>query len=258
MAASPRPWSTIAGMTPEELVADACPRIAVLGSRFYFTPETVARGKELGLDGFRFYFLGRGGVLGDVEPAVVKSAFGYFESGLVEKTWTSARERAQLTVREVGRAYVEASRDFGRVHFADMRGLDAFCAAAETVTSGVDPAGLTLYAGLSAEPLAEDLPARAMQLVTVLRELRGSLHLVAVVAAGISPMVAHYYRRPEYFTTFGYTDADIPTVTGEVEAAMASADARTDRLMSRAFAVLDEAGRASLAEGVTRMAEAAP
>ena len=57
-------------MTPTELVQAACPKIGSLGGAFYFDKETLAKGKELGLDGFRFYFLGRGGVLGDVEPRV--------------------------------------------------------------------------------------------------------------------------------------------------------------------------------------------
>jgi hypothetical protein len=243
-------------MTPEELVGDACPKIGALGSAFYFTPETVARGKELGLDGFRFYFLGRGGVLGDVEPAVVQSAFGYFDLGLATKMWNSARERASITEREVGRTYVVASQEFGRRKFADLPGLDAFCNAAESVTASMHPAGLTLYAALAAEPLPDDTPARAMQLVTVLRELRGSIHLLAVVAAGISPMVAHYYRRPGDFTTFGYSEDGVPTITGEIEEAMSAVDAHTDRLMCQAFGVLGETERTSLADGVNRMAEA--
>ncbi len=78
-------------MTPTELVQAACPKIASLGAAFYFNPETVAKGKELGLDGFRFYFLGRGGVLGDVEARVVRSAFGYFAPELVDKMWNSSR-----------------------------------------------------------------------------------------------------------------------------------------------------------------------
>jgi hypothetical protein len=245
-------------MTLDELVADACPRIGALGSAFYFTPETVERGKELGLDGFRFYFLGRGGVLGDVEPAVVQSAFGYFEAELVTKMWNSARERASVSAREAGRAYVAASQDFGRRHFAGLGGLETFCGAAESVIAGVNPAGLALYAALSAEPLAADVPARAMQLVTVLRELRGSIHLLAVVAGGVSPMVAHYYQRPTDFTTFGYAEDDVPTLTDEIEAMMASVDGHTDRLMCQAFGVLDETGRTSLADGVAQMVQAAP
>ena len=64
--------------TPEELVATTASTVNGLGARFYFDPSTLAKGKELGLDGFRFYVLGRGGVLGDVESAVITSAFGYF------------------------------------------------------------------------------------------------------------------------------------------------------------------------------------
>src|ERR1700722_11673382 len=135
-------------MTLDELVADVCPTIGSLGAKFYFTPETTARGKELGLDGFRFYFLGRGGVLGDVEAPVVKSAFGYFEGSLVAKIWNSAKERARVTPRQAGQAFVGASQDFGRRHFSSVAGLDGFCAAAEAVVAVVDPAGLALYAAL--------------------------------------------------------------------------------------------------------------
>ncbi len=67
--------------TPEEFMATAHPTIGTLGFAFYVVPETLERGKALGLDGFRFYFLGRGGVSGDVEAPVVKSAFGYPRAG---------------------------------------------------------------------------------------------------------------------------------------------------------------------------------
>ncbi len=245
-------------MTPEELVADACPRIATLGAAFYFSPETLARGKELGLDGFRFYFLGRGGVLGDVDARVVQSAFGYFEANLAAKFWDSARDRANGTPREVGRAYVSASQDFGRQYFTAVPGLEGFCAAAETVVAKIDPAGLTLFAGLSSEPLPDDMPARAMQLVTVLRELRGSIHLLAVVAAGVSPRAAHYFRRPDDFTAFGYAEEDAPLLTADDRTAMASVDAHTDQLMERAFAVLDGPAATDLSDAVRHMSTAAP
>lgn len=243
-------------MTPEELVNDACPKIGNLGQAFYFTPETLAKGKELGLDGFRFYFLGRGGVLGDVEPAVVQSAFGYFEPGLVRKIWTTARERAKGSPREIGRAYLAAGWDFGREHFGGLAGLERFCVAAETVVTNADPAALALFAALASEPLAEDIPARAMQLVMVLRELRGSVHLLAVVSAGVSPKVAHYFRRPNDFTTFGYAEGDEPVLTDGDRAAMAAVDAHTDEMMTRMFRPLDEQARDDLADGVRRMADA--
>ena len=234
-------------MTPEELVAAACPKIGALGSAFYFDPATVARGKEHGLDGFRFYILGRGGVLGDVEPRVIVSAFGYFHPAVIERMWTTAR--AKVEPREAGRLYLDCCREFGRAHLSGVAGLDAFCEAAAAVNAAADPAGLALYAGISAEPLADDLAARAMQLVTVLRELRGSAHLVAVVASGLAPNVAHYLRRPNDYATFGWGET-APEVTDEDRARHARAEQLTDQLVLPAYSVVDAAGADALVSGL--------
>lgn len=243
-------------MTPEEFVTEIDPLLGRLGSAFYFVPETLARGKEIGLSGLRYYFLGRGGVLGDVEAPVVQSAFGYFAADLVAAMWDSSRERCSLTPRQVGRRYVEDSREFGRRHLASVDGLGPFCAAAEKVVAGVDPAGLALYAALAAEPLPDDEPGRAMQLVTVLRELRGSVHLVAVVAAGIEARLAHYFRRPGDYATFGYPEDSAPVVGEDLRAAMGAVDARTDRLMAATVAPLDDSERQAMAAAVRSMAAA--
>ena len=238
-------------MTPEELVAAASPRIAALGSAFYFVPETAARGKELGLDAFRFYFLGRGGVLGDVEAPVVASAFGYWNPDLVAKMWDSAR--TVMPPREAGRAYFEACAELGRRRLADLPGLDAFCAAAGAVNDAADPVGLSLYAGIRAEPLADDEPGRAMQLVSVLRELRGSAHLLAVRAAGVEPRTAHFVTRPDDGAMFGWPDELAPTVTDADRAAMVEAEAITDRVVTPAYAALDDAGARALLAGLDAM-----
>lgn len=223
-------------MTPDQLVNDACPRIGALGAAFYFIKPTVAAGKERGLDGFRFYFLGRGGVLGDVEAPVIQSAFGYFEPNLLAKMWTSAKE--VLPPREAAKLYLGCAHDFGRANFADVDRLDAFCAAAEKVIAAVDPAGLPLYAGVAGEPRPDDLPARAMHDIVVLREYRGSVHLLAVVASGLEPSIAHLIRRPDDWTTFGYPE-DKPEVTDDHRAKLAAADELTDRLVSGPYGVLD-------------------
>jgi hypothetical protein len=238
-------------MTPDELIAATAPAVHTLGSAYYFVPETLARGKELGLDGFRFYFLGRGGVLGDVEAPVVASAFGYFEPGLLKTMWDSGRQVAEP--RQTSRAHLECAHRYGRARFGDVAELGDFCAAAEAVVAAANPAGLALFAGYVAEPLPDDLPARAMQLVAVLRELRGSAHLLAVVASGLSPKVAHYLRRPDDFALFGWSEDDVPAVTDEDHRALAGADVLTDRLLVSAYEVLDGAGRDSLSAGVERM-----
>lgn len=237
-------------MTPQQLVQTACPKIGAMGSAFYFDKATLARGKELGLDGFRFYVLGRGGPLGDAEPAVVASAFGYFNPTLVERMWTSGMEK--VAPRDAGRAYVACSQEFGRVHFADVDGLDGFCRAAEAVNEAADPAALALYAALAAEPLAEDLPARAMQLVTLLREFRGSAHLLAVVASGLSPQIAHFLRRPAEYKNFGWGET-APEVSDDDRAKQASADALTDQLVLDAYSAPDAAGADAMVAGLEAM-----
>lgn len=242
-------------VTLEELLAAACPTIGTLGAAFYFTPETLARGKELGLDGFRFYFLGRGGVLGDVEAKVVTSAFGYFNASLVQRIWDSAK--ATMAPRDAGRAYLDCCRQFGQSRFADVADLDAFCDAAETVNDAVGPAGLALYAGLSAEPLPEDLPGRAMQLVASLREFRGSAHLLAVLASGLMPVNAHHIHRPDMMEMFGWDEATLPGITEDDRHGLAAADALTDRLVGPAYAVLDDGQRHALVDGLNRLATAA-
>ncbi|MFZ9421599.1 MAG: helix-turn-helix domain-containing protein, partial [Ilumatobacteraceae bacterium] len=50
--------------------------------------------------------------------------------------------------------------------------------------------GLSLFAGLRSEPLPSDPVSRTYRLVTYLRELRGCLHINAVVAEGMSGIEA--------------------------------------------------------------------
>jgi len=235
----------------DRLVPAATDKIGALGSAFYFTEETGARGKELGLNRFRFYILGRGGVLGDVDSSVIVSAFGWWHPDAVRAQWESARE--VLDPRTAGREYHECCAAFGRLKFSGIAGLDAFCDAAGAVNDAADPAGLALYAGIAAEPLADDLPGRAMQLVTVLREFRGSVHIAAVLAQLLEPKVAHYIRRPDFFTFFGYTDDHVPDVTDEDRAKLAAADELTNRMVGPAYSVLDAAQADALIAGLAAM-----
>jgi len=168
-------------VSPEELVAASSAQVNALGAAYYFHPDTLAYGKdELGLGGMRFYLLGRAGVLGDVEAPVVTAAFGYFAPAVIDKLWTSSKEICEP--RKAARGALECNANIGRAGLGDVE-LDAFCDAAEQVIADVNPAALQLYAGIAAEPLPDDLPGRAMQLLVCHRELRGSAHLTAVIAA---------------------------------------------------------------------------
>ncbi len=245
-------------MTPEDLVATVDPLISSMGSSYYVAPETEARAEQIGLNRRQFYFLGRGGVLGDVRAEVVQSAFGFFAPRMVAEFWDGARARSHLRPEAVGRLYVECARDFGRRSFPSLGELRPFCQAAEKVVESADPAGLVLFAALAAEPLPDDLPGRAMQLVMLLRELRGGSHLVAVVASGVAPRVAHYFRRPARFASFGYTEDEVPHVGQREREAMATCDVITDRIMASAYRNLTDEARVELAEGMNALAAQVP
>lgn len=235
-------------MTPNELMAEAAPLIADIGSAFYFKPATLQVGKEHELDGFRFYFLGRGGVLGDVEANVVASAFGYFNPPIVEKLWTTAKEK--MPPRDAARLYNTCNADLGRQTLGGVDGLDAFCAAASTINDAIDPAGLALYAGLAAEPVPNDTPGAALHLTACLREARGSAHLAAIVTHGMDPKVAHIIKRPDAWEMFGYSNDAQPTVTDDDRAEMKAIEATTNKIMAPAFATLDDAGQRALVDGL--------
>lgn len=235
-------------METRDLVQTVCPSIATMGSMFYFDPGTLARGKEAGLDGFRLYMLGRGGVLGDVEATVVHSAFGYFNPDLVAKIWNSAKD--VMAPRDGGRLYMECAGEYGSSRLGGVAGLAAFNAAADKVIDAglVDSSAQALFAAIASEPRSDETAARAFQNVAVLRELRGSLHLVAIVASGLSTEMAHRVRRPDDVEMFGWTsDAQ---VTDEHRTKWESAEALTDELIAPIYGVLDSAEAQALADGV--------
>jgi hypothetical protein len=74
-------------------------------------------------------------------------------------------------------------------------------------------------------PLAEDAPARAAQVMFVLRELRGDVHLNLLTASGVTPVEAHMLGHDENYTRmFGWPEpfadgADKKERYAEVEAA---------------------------------------
>ena len=234
-------------MTPLELVRQACPIINDTGWAYYFTPETQAKGAELGLKGPMFYFAGRGGVLGDCDADVVAAAFGYFNPAVIRRAWESAT--AIRPAREIGRAHFECCADLGRQKLGGVANLAAFVEAADAVNRAADPDGLALYAAFKAEPLASDLPGRAMQLVAVLREFRGSAHLIAVRARGLTSKQAHFSKRPNDVAMFGWTPEDAPVLDDDVANRMKAAEDLTDHIVLPAYSVLDARGAQALLDG---------
>lgn len=213
------------------------------GGAFMLHPDTTARGEAIGLDLGGFYGIGRGGVLGDVDADVVISAFAFFEPGLVRTIWDAARTK--MTPAEGAAKYAAACADWGRDHLAGVDGLDDLAVLLERVSQEASPIGAPLFAGWRAMPLPDDAPGRATQLLHVMRELRGGLHICALLAAGVAPVEALLLDTPDQAALFGWSEP-LPDPDHQ-RAAYAEADANTNRMVAPAFAVLDDAERDRLA-----------
>lgn len=226
-------------MQPSELASTTSPLINAIGAKFMLTPETNEIGAGLGFSHpFAFYTAGRGGVLGDVDADVVISAFGFFAPGLIRKFWDSSK--AIMSPRQAGSEFARSAQAWGRNHLADADGLDRLSELGEKIIDAADPSALALFAGWRAEPLASDAAGRAYQVLHVLREHRGSAHIVALLAAGLTPFQAHYGKLGEAgLKSFGWKDwrDDLLNIAG-LEDRMVRAEALTTELITPAFAAL--------------------
>ena len=133
---------------------------------------------------------------------------------------------------------------------------DAMVTAADVVNDAADPVGLALYAGYRGELLVDDTPGRALQIVNVLRELRGSAHLIALRACGVDARTAHFIKRPGDGAMFGWPADFLPEISEDQRAAAARAESLTDDLVRPAYAALDDDGSAALLRGLDNMAVA--
>ena len=234
-------------MTNEELIGIVCPIFNDNSYKYYFSPSTIAVGKSLGLKGMEFYVAGRGGALGDCDGSVVAAAFGYFNPIIINAAWTLAI--AKHPARALGSAHYECAAVLGREKLSALPDLAEFVSAMQKVFDAMDPDGLALFAAFKSLPLVDDLPGRAMQLAASLREYRGSAHLVAVRASGVSGIQAHFVKRPKDMKMFGWAESEYPHVDDETRARMVTAENLTNALCITPYSVLNQTQRASLITG---------
>ena len=177
-------------MMNESQVASAiAPIIGSLGAEYMLDSDTAATGAAAGYkSSFDFYFAGRGGVLGDVDADVIYAAFMFFDHALVEKLWN--RSIKVEGARAAGKRYLQCCDSWGRKHLANIPDLEKFIAPAAKLVAGVDASGLSLFAGVRAEPLPTDAPALAYRLIDSLRELRGCYHIAALITYGLTGLQA--------------------------------------------------------------------
>lgn len=232
--------------------------VGASGGAFMLHPEVLGPGKEAGYGGFAYYVVGRGGVLGDVDSRVIASAFGFFSPGIIAKLWADGIKVEGA--RAGADRYAAACADFGRRRLTDFAGAARLAELIERVTSSADNSGLALFAGWQAQPLPTDAAGRCYQLLHVLRELRGSVHIVAVVAAGLTPLEAVIANpansSPENGSAaqaerFGWS-GPFPDAAG-LRAQFDRAETLTNEIMGRFLSVLDDAERTELVGLVERV-----
>lgn len=205
---------------------------------FMLHPETFAGSMAAGYENpFAGYVLGRGGVLPGATGETVASAFLVFEPNFIRTLWQQG-----IAVRgadEAAEVYWNQTADFGRKYLARADGLDRIAELGEKVIAATPADGLPIYGGWRSMALAGDAPARALQVMFVLRELRGDVHFGVLRGSGIHPVEAHMLNKGhEYAAMFGWPEP-YPDGAAKREIYAAVEDATNDRMAEIFSAALD-------------------
>ncbi len=228
----------------------------VLGMSFYFDPLTRAAGKELGLNVYEFYGLGRAGTMGDVDASRVSDVFYFFDPSVIDFFWTKAKTKGDPVVvaeAHLRAAYAFADRTFGGV---EPSVLASFAAAVRRMVEGHERGVCPLVDGYLAFAAPND-PVHAGYLATIfLRELRGGSHILAVKEVGLDAVAACYVQDPAVFALHGYKEEDVPAITEELSQLKARAEALTDQAVATCFGVLTDDERDAIARATPLMFEA--
>jgi len=173
---------------------------------FMLHPETFAGSIAAGYQNpFAGYVAGRGGVLGEATGTTVASIFTVFEPNFVRAMWDEG-----VAVRGAAGAaklYWDQVADFGRKYLAGTEGPARIAELGEKIIAATPDGGLPMFAGWRAMPLADDAAGRALQVMFVLRELRGDVHFDALGLSDISAVEAHMlHNGTEYTRMFGWAE----------------------------------------------------
>lgn len=154
-----------------------------------FSPQGRIFSKALGLKGLPAHAIGRFSVLGEVDADVIVAAGGFWAADVLGASYREARE--QVRPADVVLPYLAAAKDWAHEHYGDWDGAARLGELAWLVADGCDVTAAPLFAGWRAVPRDRtDAVGDCAHALHVLRELRGARHLIAVVAAGLTPLQA--------------------------------------------------------------------
>ncbi len=249
------------GTTDEDAALAAVKSTSVpihdIGTAIYLSPDVFGWAAEWGWSNpFAFYFAGRGGMLGDVGADVVTSAFGWFEPKAVQAMYTEGIGVAGAP--EAASRMAEAHSKWGQKHYGDVEGLDDIVAVTEELVDGLEGSAIPIFVGWRAARRCETSAGRAAQLMQILREWRGGLHLVATTAVGLNPLEAILTNEgPGQAKFFGWSEP-FPDCAA-IKAKHDEAEEMTDRLCAAGLAQAVGAAKFSSFEaGTTALRAATP
>ena len=228
-----------------------------IGSAAYLSPDVAAWAAEWGwTNPFAFYFAGRGGMLGDVGHDVVTSAFGWFAPSAVQAMYSEGIGVAGATGAAARMAQAHAK--WGEKHYQGVQGVGEIVDVTEELVDALEGSAIPLFVGWRNAARAESAAGRAAQLMQILREWRGGMHLVATTAVGLSPLEAILTNEgPRQAKFFGWSEP-FPDFAA-MKAKHDEAEEITDRLCASALAdALETARYARFEAGVAALRGATP
>ncbi len=171
------------------------------GAGFMTSAAVTTYGTEHGYpDMLHFYLAGRCGVLGDVDADVIAAGFGFFYPSALRTLWETCT--TIHPAREGSRLYTDALTTHGAAELTDFTPAGRLAELIERVVDAASPSGLPLFAAWRAEPRPADPTRRAVHALHLLREWRGSAHVVAVTALGLDPLDAIMLNGGEGYAQF--------------------------------------------------------
>lgn len=205
-----------------------------LGGAWMSTDAEEEAGAAVGLVDWQFYFLGRHGVLGDVDPDVVRAAAFVFPADHLRREWTAAR--SLMTPAEALSRYVEVCHAWGREQLAGFAGAERLADLGQQVIDASDVVGLPLFAGWRAVPVPAGGAERCAHVLQVLREHRGACHGVALAALQLDPLVAILANTGGEANALDYGwQPPFPEVTDADRALRSRVEKLTDDLVAAAY-----------------------
>jgi hypothetical protein len=241
--------------------AAAASPIETAGAAWMLHPEQFEATLGAGYDHpFAGHFAGRGGMLGEAPTEVVASVLYHFPVEVTTLFWESGKPVHGGT----GGAdlYNQQAAEWASRHLAGLAGLDRFTELGEKIIAAAPRSGMPIFAGWAAKPRSSEQAGHAFQVLLILRELRGGIHMAALALSGISPKEAHLLNNPgncpnrpgggaDYAGLFGFSEpwpdvSHLKAVREEVE----------ETTSSRMAAVVASALSADEAEEFANLAKA--